>query len=279
MAFVGGSVAVSSVLADAPVLTAQAARYAAACLALTVTARVVRRAPTPLPVPRGREWLWLLGVTGSGLVLFNLALVHGTSHAEPAILGVAVSCVPLVLAVLGPAAHGRRPDPRVLLAAATVTVGGALVYGHGRCDAVGLGFAVTVLCCEAGFTLFAVPLLDRLGPWGVSVHTTWLAAVAFTGLALVAEGPDALTALGPDDLLAVGYLAAGVTALAFVLWYSCVAGLGPGRAGLLSGVAPVTATAVGVLLGETSPRPLVWLGVGVVAGGLALGLSGQRHPS
>jgi drug/metabolite transporter (DMT)-like permease len=273
MVCVGGSVAVSSVLVGQPLLTAQAVRYAVACLLLAGAARV---AGQRLVRPRGREWLWLLGVTGSGLVLFNIALVHGSRHAEPAVLGVAVACVPVLLAAVGPLLDGHRPSVPVLAAALVVTAGAALVQGLGRTDAVGVAWAGVVFGCEAGFTLLAVPVLGRLGAWGVSVHTTWLAALLFGGLGLVREGPAAVAALTPAALLAVGYLAVAVTAVAFVLWYSSVRLLGPGRAGLLTGVAPVAAAAAGVLLGGPPPPPDVWAGIAVVVAGLALGLGPAR---
>jgi drug/metabolite transporter (DMT)-like permease len=275
MVCVGGSVAVSSVLTDAPLFTAQAVRYTVACLLLLAFARMSGRR---LMMPRGPEWLWLLGVAAAGLVLFNIALVAGARHAEPAVLGVAVACVPLILAVLAPLLEGRRPSLGVLAAALVVTCGAALVQGLGRSDAVGLAWAVVVMCCEAGFTLLAVPVLGRHGPWGVSVHTTWLAAAVFAGLGVVREGPAAAAHLRLQDLLAIAFLAVAVTAVAFVLWYSSVGRLGAGRAGLLTGVAPVAAAAAGVALGAAPPRPLVWLGIAVVAAGLTLGLPKSRRP-
>jgi drug/metabolite transporter (DMT)-like permease len=79
--------------------------------------------------------------------------------------------------------------------------------------------------------------------------------------------------------LAILFLAIAVTAVAFVLWYSSVGILGPGRAGLLTGVAPAAAALSGVLLGAPAPRPLVWIGIAVVAGGLVLGLrAGAGQP-
>ena len=60
-----------------------------------------------------------------------------------------------------------------------------------------------------------------------------------------------------------------------MLWYSCVARLGAGRAGLLTGVAPVAAAAAGVALGAPVPRLLVWVGIAVVVAGLAVGLSAR----
>jgi drug/metabolite transporter (DMT)-like permease len=265
MIFVGGSVAVSGALADAPVLTVQALRYAVACLLLLGYARFVRARPVR---PRGTEWLWLGGVVATGMVIFNLALVHGAAHAEPAVLGVAVACVPILLAVAGPILEGQRPAARLVVAALTVTAGAALVQGFGRADGIGLLWAVVTFACEAGFTLLAVPVLGRHGPIGVSVHSTWMAAVVFGVLGLGVEGPLAVTTLHRDDVLAGSYLAVAVTALAFVLWYTCVAGIGAARSGLLTGIAPIAAAATGVLLGGAVPGFSVWLGVAVVALGM-----------
>src|ERR1700722_9669546 len=175
MVCVGGSVAVSSVLAGAPVFTAEAVRYAGACLLLVLLARVTGRR---LAVPRGAGWLWREGIAVTGLVVFRVALVQGSRHAEPAVLGVAVACVPAVLAVIGPLLEGSRPRALVAGAGLVVTCGAALVEGVGRTDATGIGWAVVVFGCEAAFTLMAVPVLGRHGPWGVSVHSTWLAAAA-----------------------------------------------------------------------------------------------------
>lgn len=269
MAAVGGSTAVSATLGDAPLCTAQSVRYALACLLLLGIARATGRR---IPRPRGTEWLWLAGVTATGLVLFNVALVRGAEHAEPALLGVAVAGTPLLLAVAGSLMNGHRPTARVALSAAVVTAGAALVQGTGRGDGTSLLWAAVVLACEASFTLLAVPVLGRLGPWGVSVSATGLAAVAF-GLAAPALDHGTLDA---GDLAAIGYLAVAVTAIAFVLWYGAVARLGADRAGLLTGVAPVAAAAAGVALGLPVPGPAVWLGIGGVVSGLILGL--RRPP-
>jgi drug/metabolite transporter (DMT)-like permease len=259
---------VSATLAGAPLCTAQSLRYALACVLLLVLARATGQR---IPRPRGAEWLWLAGVTAAGLVLFNVALVAGARHAEPALLGVAVACTPLLLALAGPLLEGGRPTARALLAAGIVTAGAALVQGTGRGDGVGLVWAAVVLVCEAAFTLLAVPVLGRLGPWGVSVHTTWLAALAFgAGAPLLDRGR-----LDRGDLAAVAYLSVAVTAVAFVLWYGAVGHLGAGRAGLLTGVAPVAAALAGVALGLPMPGLAVWLGIAGVAAGLVVGLRGS----
>lgn len=273
MTFVGGSVAVSGALAGAPLHTAQALRYGIACLLLLAWVRFTGR---PLRRPRGTDWLWLIGVTVSGLVLFNVALVYGSRHAEPAALAVAVACVPLALAVAGPMLDGRRVRARVVTAAVVVSVGAVAVEGLGRADAVGLLWAVVVFACEAGFTLLAVPVLPTHGAAGVSVHTTWMAAATFGVLALATEGWSAAGAFDSGEVLAIGYLAVCVTALAFVLWYTCVRRLGAGRAGLLTGVAPVAAAVIGIPVTGAVPGAAVWAGIGLIACGLALGFSDDR---
>jgi drug/metabolite transporter (DMT)-like permease len=276
MVCVGGSVAVSGVLAGGPLLTAEAVRYAAACLLLVVMARITGRS---LAMPRGAEWLWLSGIAATGLLMFNIGLVEGAGHAEPAALGVAVACVPSLLAAIGPLLEGSRPRASAMTAALVVTCGAALVQGVGRADAIGVAWAAVVFGCEAAFTLLAIPVLRRHGPWGVSVHATWLAAVMFAALGAAREGPwipAAAARLGPAQWLAVGYLAVAVTAAAFVMWYTSVGRLGAGRAGLLAGVAPVAAAATGVLLGGPAPRPPVWAGIAVVGAGLVLGLRGRE---
>jgi drug/metabolite transporter (DMT)-like permease len=267
--FVGGSVAVSALLIDAPLFAAQAVRYAVAFVLLLLIARAIGRT---LVLPRGREWWWFTGVVVTGLIVFNIALVRGADHAEPAVYGVAVACVPIALALLGPWLQGHAPSRRVVVAAFIVTAGAALVQGAGRADAIGIALAVVVLVCEAAFTLMALPLLPRHGAWGVSIHTMWLAAGAFGVLGLATEGPRAFVTFDREEWLALAYLVVLVTMAAFVLWYSTVHRLGAARAGLLTAIAPISAAAVGIALGAGTPSVLVWAGIAVIAIGLAVGL-------
>ena len=269
MTLVGGSVAVSRVLIAAPLFTAQMIRYAAAAFVLLAAAGA---AHVPILRPRGREWLWLAGIAATGLVLFNVAVVRGVAHAEPAVIAVAVACVPILLGIVGPLLEGQPPRRQILAAAVVVTAGSALVEGAGRTDPTGVAWAVIALCCEAAFTLLAVPVLPRHGAWGVSVHSVWMGAVMLAVLGLATEGTGAVARLTAADWAALAYLAIMVTALAFLLWYSAVASLGPGRVGLLTGIAPISAALTGVLTGGGAPGPIVWTGILVVVAGLAGGL-------
>jgi drug/metabolite transporter (DMT)-like permease len=276
MVLVGSSVAVSRTLTAAPLFTAQAIRYSMASVVLLALARGLH---VPIVRPRGREWLWLAGLSATGLIVFNVAIVRGVAHAQPAMIAVAVACVPIVLGVLGPLMQGQTPRRRVMVAAAIVTAGAVLVEGAGHADAMGVAWAAVALACEAAFTLLAVPLLTRHGAWGVSVHSVWLGAAMLVVLGGITEGPAAAARLTASDLLALSYLAVLVTVVAFVLWYSAVASLGPGHVGLITGIAPVSAALTGIVMGSRVPDPLMWAGIAVVVGGLAAGLWARLGPA
>jgi drug/metabolite transporter (DMT)-like permease len=275
MALVGSSVGISRALVAAPLLTAQAIRYSVATAVLLILARsrgvqIVR--------PRGREWLWLASISATGLVLFNIAIVRGVAHTGPAMIAVAVACVPVVLSVLGPLLQRQAPRRQAVVAAMIVTVGAVLVEGAGRAVPAGLAWAGVALACEASFTLLAVPVLGRHGAWGVSVHSVWIGAVMLIVLGGVTEGPAAAARLAAGDLAALAYLAVLVTVVAFVLWYSAVAGLGPARAGVLTGIAPVSAALTGMATGSRAPSLPMWAGIVVVMAGLAAGLWSRARP-
>ena len=89
---VGGSVAVSSVLAGAPVFTAEAVRYGAACLILVALAHLTGRR---LSRPRGAQWLWLSGiaVTDPG-VAARLRPDGPEAHPVPLRVGIAAASLP-----------------------------------------------------------------------------------------------------------------------------------------------------------------------------------------
>ena len=74
-------------------------------------------------------------------------------------------------------------------------------------------------------------MLRRLGPWGVSLHAVWIAAVLLAVLGVTTEGPAAASLLTTEQWAAIGYLAVMVTAVAFLLWYSAVAALGSAQGG------------------------------------------------
>jgi drug/metabolite transporter (DMT)-like permease len=172
MTILGASVAVSREILELPVFYAQAARYAVAAAILgAIATRQPRVATADLavaPSPRWRTVGRLALLAATGLVLFNVVVLAALRRADPEVLGSVIGCTPLALAAAGPIQQRRRPETRLLQAAAVVVVGAAIVQGTGRTSLTGLLLAVAALACEAAFSLVAAPLLPRLGAVRVS---------------------------------------------------------------------------------------------------------------
>ncbi|WP_432980039.1 DMT family transporter [Dactylosporangium sp. CA-233914] len=267
-AILGGSFIVSRSIVDYPILTGQTLRYALAALALFALAGRGR----PRVHPSGRELARLALVAATGLVAFNVLLLFALRHADPAVIATIVGVSPLLLALLGPVQERRRPAPRLLGAAAVAVAGAALVSGFGAHDAAGLAAAVGVLGCETAFSLLAAPLLPRLGPVRVSAWSTAL-AVPLLLLLLPLSGerprlPD------PSEAAAIAFLGLVLTVVAFVCWYSGVAGLGLERAGVYLALVPVVALLTAAVVDGAWPGPAEVAGVALVGAGLVLAARG-----
>jgi drug/metabolite transporter (DMT)-like permease len=272
LALVGSLVAAADLVEGYPLSTGQALRYAAAGLALLVIAR------GRLPRLQAREAIGLAALAATGLVLFNLFVIEGVRETDPATIGVIVGCVPIVLAFAGPLLERRPLSGRVVLAAAVVALGAAGVqWAGGGITAAGLMLALGALGCEAAFSLLAVPHLKRLGPLAVSTYACLFAVPMLAVWSLIAEGP-ALPAPDAGQAAALAYLALGVTTLGFVSWYSAVGLLGVERAGLFSGVLPVSALVFSAALGLAEITPERLAAVAVVAVGVTLGVRGREAP-
>lgn len=272
LALVGSLVAASDYVEAYPLPAGQALRYTLAGLALLAVAR------WRLPRLRPRELAGLVALSATGLVLFNLFVIEGVRETDPATVGVIVGCVPVVLAFAGPLLERRPLSGRVIVAAVVVSVGAAGVqWAGGGITAAGLGLALGALACEAAFSLLAVPHLARLGPLAVSTYACLFAVPLLVAWSLIADGPS-LPLPDAEQAAAIGYLGLGVTVCGFLCWYSALGLLGVERAGLFSGVLPVSALLVSALLGVAEITAERLLAVAVVAAGVTLGVRRAREP-
>ena len=266
--------AASDLVEGYPFAAGQALRYTAAGLALLVLAR------GRLPRLQPRELAGLVALSATGLVLFNLFVIEGVRETDPATIGVIVGCVPVLLAFAGPLLDRRPLSGRVIVAAVVVAIGAAGVqWAGGGITGLGLLLALGALGCEAAFSLLAVPHLERLGALAVSAYACLFAVPMLAVWSLVADGA-ALPLPDAEQAAALAYLALGVTVFGFISWYSAVGLLGVERAGLFSGVLPVSALLVSAVLGVAEITPERLLAVGVVAAGVTLGVRavGGRAP-
>jgi drug/metabolite transporter (DMT)-like permease len=274
MAIVGSSFAVLDTLRGYPQSGGQAVRYAAGAALLVLLAG--RR----LPRPTARQAVRLALLAATGLAVFNLLVLAAEASMDPGSVGVIVAAVPVLLALAGPLQDGRRPERSVVAAAAMVAAGAAAVQGlGGEVTAAGLAAALGALACEAAFSLLAAPLLAPLGPVVTSAWAAILAVPMLLAIGLVADGPaNLLRVPTAEEALGLAWLAVGVTAIGFVLWYSAVRALGVERTGLISGVLPVSALVVAALLGTADLTAGRLAGAVLVGAGIAAGLVARPVP-
>ena len=272
LALVGSLVAASDVVESYPFAEGQFVRYLLAGGVLLALAR------GRLPRLGRQEALGLAALAATGLVLFNVFVIEGVRETDPATVGVIVGCVPVVLAFAGPLQGGRRVRPRVVLAAVVVAAGAAGVQSvDGGLTGAGLALALGALACEAAFSLLAAPHLERLGPLAVSAYACLFALPMLAAWSVV-SGPE-LSAPSGDEAAALVYLGVAVTTGGFVSWYSAVRELGVERAGLFSGVLPVSALACSALLGLAEVTPERLAAVAVVAAGITVGVRAGAPPA
>jgi drug/metabolite transporter (DMT)-like permease len=274
MVLLGSSVAVIAATQHLPMLGVQAARYAVAAVTLVILARAFG---IRLVLPRRGDIGWVIAGALSGLVGFNLATIVGTRHAEPGLLGAAVACIPIALAIAGPLTQCRRPSPHVMAGAIVVGIGAVAVTGWGRGDPIGILMAALLVVFEAGFTLLGARALPRMGPWSYSAATAAVAAIIFTVLSAFVERPALASFAEPGAVAAIVYLGAVATAVAFVLWFTGVQRLGSGTVGLCAGIAAPAAALIGAGFGAPLPSLGAWLGMAIIAVGLLIGFLPQRR--
>jgi drug/metabolite transporter (DMT)-like permease len=206
--------------------------------------------------------------------------IEATRVTNPATVGVVLGAAPLVIAVVGPVAAGRRPTGRVLGAAALVAGSAATAQLGGASgrdgNLLGLVLSIGALLGVAGTSLLAAPVLHRLGPLAVSTYSCALAAGLLLPVAAAehfAAGTPVLRPPTGSEFAALVYLALAVTAVVFLAWYGAVARLGVERTGLFNGLIPVGSLIAVPLVGVgTITGAQVTGAVGVLAG-ITLGLT------
>lgn len=203
------------------------------------------------------------------IVPFGL-ITFGENHVPSSLAGILVATAPLFIVLL---AIKVDPDERssgwalvgVLLGMVGVVllfgvdlsgdtetlVGGLMIVGAGLC------YAIAVLIAKRGFT--GVP------PVGVASSNLIISAVVWLPFAL-ATLPDHNP--GANAILSMLALSIGGTGIAFLLFYTAIAEIGPARASIVSYVSPAFSVVYGVTLLDED------LTAGTI-GGLVLILAGS----
>jgi drug/metabolite transporter (DMT)-like permease len=199
-----------------------------------------------------------------------LLITYGENHVSSSLTAILISSVPIFTALLATRFdHAERSQGWALVGVAIGIVGVVLLFGvdlSGDTDElIGGGMMLLAALGYAISWMLVKHKLTGAAPEAVAGGTMVIAALATLPL-LVAAPPD--SSIGLDAVGSLLALGLGGTGLAFVLYYTLIAEVGPRRASMLGYVAPAFSIVYGVvLLGET-------LSAGALAG-LALILAGS----
>lgn len=213
---------------------------------------------------------YALALAATQVIVPFALITFGENHVPSSLAGILVATAPLFIVLL---AIKVDPEERssgwalvgVLLGMLGVVllfgvdlsgdtetlVGGLMIVGSGLC------YAIAVLIAKRGFT--GVP------PVGVVVSNLTISAVFWLPFALATLPTHSP---GANAILSMIALGVGGTGLAFLLFYTSIAEVGPARASIVSYVAPAFSVVYGVTLLDED------LTVGTI-GGLALILAGS----
>jgi drug/metabolite transporter (DMT)-like permease len=206
-----------------------------------------------------------------------LLITYGENRISSSLTAILISTVPIFTALLALRFdHAERSQGWALVGIVVGIVGVALLFGldlSGSEDEL-VGGAM-MLAAALGYAISWMLVKHKLAgaaPEAVAGGTMVVAALVTAPL-LVASPPSSAPALDAvGSLLALG---AGGTGVAFVLYYTLIADVGPARAAMVGYVAPAFSIAYGVvLLGEHLTVAAVG-GLALILAGSWLGVQGR----
>lgn len=262
-----GFTASKAAVGDVPPLTNGFVRYLFASLVLVpLLWRGQRRAPRRqrLTWP---AWRALIALALTAVVGYNAFFFIGLKYApsSDSILLIPTTN-PIWTALIALALIGERPTGRILVGMAFALFGMCLVLVGGLEDA----YTAARLFGNILFIIAAVVfgfshVMGRIATHYVSpLEATTLAgvlgALVLLPMALIEGGVDELFAAPALYWFNILFIAWGVTALGYVLWYRSVARIGAGRTSFYNNLVPLFGLTFSALFLAEYPTPLQLLG-------------------
>jgi drug/metabolite transporter (DMT)-like permease len=198
-----------------------------------------------------------------------LLISYGEQHVSSGLAGILVASAPIFTALLAPLFDTAERSSGIALAGVLIGIlGVGLIFGVDLGDAgSALGGGLMVLTASAGYAVggFMVKrsfsALDAIG-----VVTTTMALSALLSLPVAAATPPA-AAPGGGTIAAMLALGIGGTGIAFAIFYTLIAALGPARASLVAYIAPGFAVVYGVTLRGEDLTVTTLVGLVLIVGG------------
>jgi drug/metabolite transporter (DMT)-like permease len=252
--------------------------WARIVLAAVVLLGLAWRAGTLGSVAGAWRWIAIFAVIEISLPFPLIA--YGEQHVDSSLAAIIIAAAPLIVALLAflvapseRVSRGRSAG-LVLGFAGVVTLMGLDVTGSS--DELLGGLAI--LCAAAGYA--GGPMIMRLRLGGIDARAAMGASLGIAAVLLtpftILDPPDApLTGTAWASIAVLGLLC---TALAFLVYSVLVADVGPGRAIVITYVAPVVALALGVVVLDERPGPGAIVGLLLILAGSWISTDGRMPP-
>ncbi len=198
---------------------------------------------------RGR-WPALAVMAMVQVVVPFLLITYGERHIASSLTGILIAAAPIFTALLA-VRFDQDERPRGIAAAGVLMgiFGVALLFGVDLSgDAKALAGGLMVLLASLGYAIGGLYLKHRLGgipAVGIAAATMVVGTIVLAPAALLVLPSEAPSAKAVGSLLLLG---AGGTGIAFLIYYTLIADIGPSRAMLVSYLAPAFAVLYGVWL-------------------------------
>jgi drug/metabolite transporter (DMT)-like permease len=206
-----------------------------------------------------------------------LLITYGEQHIASSLTGILVSAAPIFTALIA-VRYDDEERPHGIATAGVVMglLGVVLLFGVDLSgDATALAGGLMVLLASVGYAIGSLYLQHRLRgvpALGIAAMTTLIGALVLVGPALLALPPHALELKTVGSLIALG---AGGTGIAFLIYYTLIAEIGPGRASLVAYIAPGFAVIYGVTLLSEPLTVGAILGLGLILAGSWIAAEGR----
>jgi drug/metabolite transporter (DMT)-like permease len=218
--------------------------------------------------------LVIAGAVNSAIPFWLIAWAE--QSIDSGLTAILQACAPLFAALLAwRFSHGQRVTGTRLLGLAIGFLGVALLVGlpGGAADPVAALAVVLSGLCYAGAALYVGDRLSGVPPLAVSAGAMVAATVLTLPLGLV-QLPAGMPGWKPTlSVLVLGVLGTGV---AYILYYSLIAGAGASRAILVTYLVPSLALLYGVVFLDEPFTVVAVGGLALVLAGVALGTGGVR---
>jgi drug/metabolite transporter (DMT)-like permease len=179
-----------------------------------------------------------------------LLITYGERHIASSLTGILVSAAPIFTALIA-VRFDQEERPHGIATAGVVMgiIGVVLLFGVDLSgDSAAIAGGLMVLLASVGYAVGSLYLKHRLqgvAPVGIAASTLVVGTLVLIAPAL-AQLPSHAPSLGATAaLLALG---AGGTGIAFAIYFTLIAEIGPGRASLVAYIAPGFAVLYGVSL-------------------------------